>query len=213
MNRPAFRKGTGSYSDRLLNNMVFNLVIFGAPGSGKGTQSTMLAEKYGLVHLSTGDLLRTEVQTGSPLGQQIDVYISKGNLVPDHLIVDMLGAVLDRNEGASGFIFDGFPRTPEQAVALKAMLNQKGTDVALMINLSVPEEELIARLLNRGLSSGRTDDNYETIQHRIQVYHEKTAPVKAYYEAVGCAVDINGTGSLNAIFERIQAAVNAAINA
>jgi adenylate kinase len=192
--------------------MVFNIVLFGAPGSGKGTQSTLLAEKFGLVHLSTGDLLRAEVQKGSSLGMQIDSYISKGNLVPDNLIVDMLAAVLDSNEGAKGFIFDGFPRTTDQAAALKKMLAVKGTDVTLMINLSVGEEELINRLLYRGISSGRTDDNYETIQHRIKVYHEKTAPVKAFYESLGCAVDIDGTGSLSEIFERIQSAVNAVIN-
>lgn len=192
--------------------MVYNIVLFGAPGSGKGTQSTLLAETYGLVHLSTGELLRSEVLTGSALGQQIESYIAHGNLVPDSLIVDMLGAVLARYESAKGFIFDGFPRTTDQAVALKKLLNAKGTDVALMLNLSVGEEELINRLLFRGISSGRTDDNYETIQHRIKVYHEKTAPVKAFYEAAGCAVDIDGTGSLSEINERIRETLDAVIN-
>ncbi|HBL73222.1 MAG: adenylate kinase [Bacteroidales bacterium] len=192
--------------------MVLNLVLFGAPGSGKGTQSTLLAEKYGLVHLSTGELLREEVQTGSDLGQQIDAYIAKGNLVPDRLIIDMLAAVLARYETAKGFIFDGFPRTTDQAAALRQLLKANHSDVSLMINLNVEEEELINRLLYRGISSGRTDDNYETIQHRIKVYHEKTAPVKAFYEAQGCAVDIEGVGSLSDIFKRIQVQVDAVIN-
>lgn len=192
--------------------MVLNLVLFGAPGSGKGTQSTLLAEKYGLVHLSTGELLREEVQTGSDLGQQIDAYIAKGNLVPDHLIIDMLAAAIARYETAKGFIFDGFPRTTDQAAALRQLLKANHSDVSLMINLNVEEEELINRLLYRGISSGRTDDNYETIQHRIKVYHEKTAPVKAFYEAQGCAVDIEGVGSLSDIFKRIQVQVDAVIN-
>jgi adenylate kinase len=192
--------------------MVLNLVLFGAPGSGKGTQSTLLAEKYGLVHLSTGELLREEVQTGSDLGQQIDAYIAKGNLVPDRLIIDMLAAAIARYETAKGFIFDGFPRTTDQAAALRQLLKANHSDVSLMINLNVEEEELINRLLYRGISSGRTDDNYETIQHRIKVYHEKTAPVKAFYEAQGCAVDIEGVGSLSDIFKRIQVQVDAVIN-
>lgn len=191
--------------------MIYNVVIFGAPGSGKGTQSTMIAEKYGLKHLSTGELLRAEVETGSPLGQQIDSFISLGNLVPDSLIIDLLASVLLQNEDAKGFIFDGFPRTTAQAAALKEMLNKQESDIALMINLNVGEEELINRLLYRGISSGRTDDNYETIQHRIKVYHEKTAPVKAFYQELGCAVDIDGTGGLSEIYHRICTALDAVI--
>lgn len=192
--------------------MIHNVVIFGAPGSGKGTQSTMIAEKYGLVHLSTGELLRTEVEIGSPLGKQIESFISQGNLVPDSLIIDLLASVLRQHATAKGFIFDGFPRTTAQAVALKEMLNQQGSDIALMINLNVGEEELVNRLLYRGVSSGRTDDNYETIQHRINVYHEKTAPVKAFYQDLGYAVDIDGTGSLSDIFHRISTALDAVIS-
>ncbi len=192
--------------------MIHNVVIFGAPGSGKGTQSTMIAEKYGLKHLSTGELLRAEVESGGELGKQIDSFISQGNLVPDELIIDMLDSVLQQNAQAKGFIFDGFPRTTGQAAALKEMLNQRQTDIALMINLNVGEEELVNRLLYRGVSSGRTDDNYETIQHRIKVYHEKTAPVKAFYQAQGCAVDIDGTGSLSDIFHRISTALDAVMS-
>lgn len=191
--------------------MIHNVVIFGAPGSGKGTQSTMIAEKYGLKHLSTGELLRAEVETGSPLGKQIESFISQGNLVPDALIINLLASVLQQDVKAKGFIFDGFPRTTAQAAALKEMLNQQQTDIALMINLNVGEEELVKRLLFRGVSSGRTDDNYETIQHRITVYHEKTAPVKAFYQNLGCAVDIDGTGSLSDIFHRICTALDAVI--
>jgi len=132
--------------------------------------------------------------------------------VPDRLIIDMLAAVLARYETAKGFIFDGFPRTTDQAAALRQLLKANHSDVSLMINLNVEEEELINRLLYRGISSGRTDDNYETIQHRIKVYHEKTAPVKAFYEAQGCAVDIEGVGSLSDIFKRIQVQVDAVIN-
>lgn len=191
--------------------MIYNVVIFGAPGSGKGTQSTMIAEKYGLLHLSTGELLRTEVETGSPLGKQIESFISQGNLVPDSLIIDLLVSVLQKHASAKGFIFDGFPRTTAQAIALKEMLNKQGSDIALVINLNVGENELVNRLLYRGISSGRTDDNYETIQHRIKVYHEKTAPVKAFYQDLGCAVDIDGTGSLSAIIHRISTALDAVI--
>lgn len=191
--------------------MIHNVVIFGAPGSGKGTQSTLIAEKYGLKHLSTGELLRAEVETGNDLGKQIESFISQGNLVPDALIIDMLVSVLQKNADSKGFIFDGFPRTTEQAAALKEMLNLQHTDIALVINLNVGEDELVNRLLYRGISSGRTDDNYETIQHRIMVYHEKTAPVKAFYQDLGCAVDIDGTGSLGDIFHRISTALDVVI--
>jgi len=191
--------------------MVHNVVIFGAPGSGKGTQSTLIAEKYGLKHLSTGDLLRAEVEKGSEIGKQIEALISQGNLVPDELIINMLSGVLNEDKQSAGFIFDGFPRTTGQAEALKTMLKDHGMDVGLVINLNVGQEELINRLLYRSISSGRTDDNYETIQHRIQVYHEKTAPVKHFYEREGCAREINGTGSLSEIFERICTTLDAVL--
>ncbi|MDP4277198.1 MAG: adenylate kinase [Bacteroidota bacterium] len=189
--------------------MTKNVVIFGAPGAGKGTQSAMIAEKYGLKHLSTGELLRAEVEKKSEIGKQIDSYISHGNLVPDEVIINMLSSVLKQNSQTAGFIFDGFPRTTAQAAALKTMLKIHGTEVAVMLNLKVGEDELIKRLLYRGISSGRSDDNYETIQHRIQVYHNDTAPVKDFYVKEGIAVDIDGTGSLNDIFKRICAAMDA----
>jgi adenylate kinase len=186
---------------------MLNVIIFGAPGTGKGTQSAYIVEKYNLEHLSTGDLLRAEQQTQSELGKLIDSYIAQGNLVPDELIIDMLAKVLDSRKSANGYIFDGFPRTPAQAVALKQMLSDRGVGVTIMLDLEVPEEELIDRLVKRGITSGRSDDNYETIQKRIQVYHTKTAPVKDFYKEEGLAVEIKGSGSLKEIFDRITAAI------
>lgn len=183
--------------------MVLNVVIFGAPGSGKGTQSVFIKEKYGLEHLSTGDLLRAEQQTKSELGQLISSYTDQGNLVPDEVIISMLAKVLDDRKGVKGFIFDGFPRTTAQAEALKVMLAEREMGVSVMLDLQVAEEELIDRLLKRGQTSGRSDDNFETIQKRIQVYHAKTAPVKDFYKQEGVACDIQGSGSLEDIFGRI----------
>lgn len=187
---------------------MLNVVIFGAPGSGKGTQSAYLVQKYGLEHLSTGDLLRAEQVKQSELGKLIESYISQGALVPDQLIIDILAGVLDERKSEKGYIFDGFPRTTGQAVALKKMLSDRGMDISIMLDLAVPEEELIDRLLKRGISSGRSDDNFETIQNRIQVYHSKTAPVKDFYVSEGLAADINGIGTLEEIFERITLALN-----
>jgi len=187
--------------------MVLNVIIFGAPGSGKGTQSVYIAEKYGLEHLSTGDLLRAEQKTQSKLGKRISSYTDQGNLVPDELIIKMLANVLDTKKNSSGYIFDGFPRTTAQAKALKVMLAERDIEVSIMIDLEVAEEELIDRLLKRGVTSGRSDDNYETIQKRIQVYHTKTAPVLDFYKKEGLATEIKGTGSLQEIFNRITAAI------
>jgi adenylate kinase len=189
--------------------MVINVVIFGAPGSGKGTQSAYIAKKYGLEHLSTGDLLRAEQQTQSDLGKLIDSYISQGNLVPDELIISMLANVLDKKKSENGYIFDGFPRTTAQAEALKIMLAERGMKVSIMLDLDVTEEELIDRLLKRGITSGRSDDNFKTIQKRIQVYHSKTAPVKDYYKKEGLATDIQGIGTMDEIFGRITSAIDA----
>lgn len=188
--------------------MVLNVIIFGAPGSGKGTQSAYIAEKYGLEHLSTGDLLRAEQQTQSELGKLISSYTDHGNLVPDDLIISMLANVLDTKKNANGYIFDGFPRTTAQAEALKVMLADRGIKVSIMLELDVAEEELIDRLLKRGITSGRTDDNYETIQKRIQVYHTKTAPVTDFYKKEGLATEIKGSGSMQEIFNRITAAIS-----
>lgn len=187
--------------------MVLNVILFGAPGSGKGTQSVYIAEKYGLEHLSTGDLLRAEQKNQTELAQLISSYTDQGNLVPDELIISMLANVLDTKKNANGYIFDGFPRTTAQAEALKVMLAERGIKVSIMIDLEVEEEELIDRLLKRGITSGRSDDKYETIQKRIQVYHAKTAPVLDFYKKEGLATVIMGTGSLQEIFNRITAAI------
>jgi len=188
--------------------MVLNVVIFGAPGSGKGTQSVYIAEKYGLEHLSTGDLLRAEQKTQSELGKLVSSFTDQGNLVPDELIISMLAKVLDTIKNENGYIFDGFPRTTAQAEALKVMLAERGIEVSIMLDLEVCEEELIDRLLKRGATSGRSDDNYETIQKRIQVYHTKTAPVLDFYKKEGLATEIKGSGSMQEIFNRITAAIS-----
>lgn len=188
---------------------MLNVVIFGAPGSGKGTQGAFIAEKYGLEHLSTGDLLRAELQSQSELSKLIDSFISQGNLVPDELIISMLAKVLDTKKSEKGYIFDGFPRTTAQAAALKVMLAERDMKVSIVLDLAVTEEELISRLLNRGKTSGRSDDNFETIQKRIQVYYSQTAPVKDFYVKEGVAADIEGLGTMDEIFGRITKAIEA----
>ena len=191
------------------NNMK-NIVIFGAPGSGKGTQSDLIIEKYGLNHISTGDVLRSEMKNGTPLGQTARQYIDEGKLVPDSLIIDMLAKVYDSfgNEH-KGVIFDGFPRTVPQAEALKKMLAERGHEVAAMIELDVPEDELMSRLVKRGLESGRSDDNEETIKKRLDVYHNQTSPLIDWYEKEGLRRPINGLGALDRIFADICAVIDA----
>ena len=188
--------------------IMFNIVIFGAPGSGKGTQSDFLVKKYNLVHLSTGDLLRAEIAAGSPLGKIADGLIAKGEFVPDNLIIDLLAGAIDKNKGASGFIFDGFPRTVVQAGALDEMLSQRNMQVDIMLNIAVDNDELVARLLNRGKTSGRSDDNLETIQQRLKTYEEKTMPVIAYYEKQGKNTPIQGMGTMDEVLDRITKAVD-----
>ena len=182
------------------NNMK-NIVIFGAPGSGKGTQSDLLIKKYGLNHISTGDVLRAEIKNGTELGKIAKQYIDDGMLVPDSLIVDMLAGVYDTYGPAhKGVIFDGFPRTVPQAEALKKMLADRGHKVAAMIELDVPEEELMKRLIKRGEESGRSDDNAETIKKRLDVYHSQTSPLIDWYQNDGIRHQINGLGELDRIF-------------
>ncbi len=183
------------------------IVIFGPPGSGKGTQSDKIIEKYGFSHISTGEVLRTEISDNTPLGKKADTFIQNGQLVPDELIVDILASTLDKTKADTGVIFDGFPRTTPQAEALRTMLKKRGGDVNLMLSLEVEHQELISRLLKRGESSGRTDDNLETIEKRIAVYHEQTAPVIKFYEAEGTYCPIKGTGTVDEIFERIVKAL------
>ena len=184
---------------------MLNIVIFGAPGSGKGTQSDMIIKKYGLFHISTGDVLRAEMKNGTELGKIAEGYISKGQLVPDELIIDMLAKVLDSNEETkNGVIFDGFPRTIPQAEALKAMLKERGAEVSAVIGLEVEEEELIDRLIKRGQVSGRSDDNLETIKSRLDVYHNQTTPLKDYYINEKKYKAIHGMGTIESIFAAIE---------
>ena len=187
---------------------MLNIVIFGPPGSGKGTQSEKIIEKYGVAHISTGDILRKEMKEGSELGQNAKAYIDKGELVPDDVIIGMLDKKLKSLADVQGVIFDGFPRTVEQAGALKEMLLQRGEDVNVMLNLEVPRDELIDRLLKRGQESGRSDDNQETIEKRIKVYEEQTAPVIDFYKNEGAYRAIHGVGDIDEIFGRICEAID-----
>lgn len=187
---------------------MFNIVIFGAPGSGKGTQSENLISYYGLYHISTGDVLRDHIRRGTELGKTAETYISKGSLIPDELMVSILADLLDNTpEAREGVIFDGFPRTIEQAVALRSMLAERGAKVDAVVGLQVDDNELVDRLLKRGLESGRSDDNLETIKKRLEVYHKQTQPLQKFYEEESDYLPIKGTGSVDEIFDRIKAAI------
>ncbi len=185
---------------------MLNVIICGAPGCGKGTQSAMIVEKYKLKHLSTGDLLRHEIHNKTELGMLADAYISKGNLVPDQMIIDVLVQAIDAEDNNNaGIILDGFPRTLAQAEALEEMLNKRGRETTVLLDLQVENRELISRLLKRGETSGRSDDNLETIKKRLEVYQLKTAPVSEYYKSIGKYSAIDGMGTVEEIFERISA--------
>lgn len=176
-----------------------NIVIFGAPGSGKGTQSELLIQKYGFKHISTGDVLRAEIKAETELGKTAKGYIDNGQLIPDSLMIDILARVYDSLCPCEGLIFDGFPRTIPQAEALKVMLAERGTEVAAMLELDVPADMLIERLVNRGKVSGRADDNEETIKKRLEVYTSQTAPLIEWYEKEGKRHAVKGYGSLEEI--------------
>ena len=190
---------------------MLNIVMFGAPGSGKGTQSEVLIKTYGLFHISTGDVLRDHIKRGTALGKTAQEYINQGQLIPDELMVNILASVMDDNKevAAKGVIFDGFPRTIPQAEALEEMLLQRGTKVSAVIGLDVPEEILIGRLLNRGKESGRSDDNLETITSRLEVYNNQTAPLKAFYAQKGLLHMVQGTGGAEVVFERVRKVIEA----
>ena len=183
---------------------MLNIVILGAPGSGKGTQSDLMIKEFGLEHISTGDIMRAEIKNGTELGKIAATYINRGQLVPDELTINSLSNVLDHLGNPKGVIFDGFPRTVKQAEALKGMLNNRGEDVSGAIELKVDEDELVKRLLERGKLSGRPDDNRETILQRLDVYHSQTIPVAGYYTGEGKHYPIRGTGTVEEIFERIK---------
>lgn len=187
---------------------MLNIVIFGAPGSGKGTQSERIVEKYGINHISTGDVLRAEIKNGTELGKTAKGYIDQGQLIPDELMIDILASVFDSFVDSKGVIFDGFPRTIAQAEALKKMLADRKQAVSVMLDLDVPEEELMKRLILRGQQSGRADDNEETIKKRLVVYHSQTAPLIDWYKSEGLYAHINGLGDLETITGEICTAID-----
>ena len=186
------------------NLKMKNIVIFGAPGSGKGTQSDLMIKKYGFGHISTGDVLRNEIKNETELGKTAKQYIDNGQLIPDELMISILASVYDSfGKEHEGVIFDGFPRTIPQAEALKNMLDERGHKVAAMIELDVPEDELMKRLIKRGQECGRSDDNEETIKKRLDVYHNQTAPLIEWYKKENLHHHINGLGELDRIFADI----------
>ena len=188
---------------------MLNIVLFGPPGAGKGTQSTKIIEKYQLVHLSTGDILRSELAAKTTLGLEAKKFMDKGELVPDSVVIGMIESKIDQNTGAKGFIFDGFPRTTAQAEALDKLLNKKGTPISVMLSLEVDKDELVKRLLGRGKDSGRSDDQDESIiENRIKVYNSETSPVKGFYEKQGKLKSIEGLGSIDEIFDRLCEVIN-----
>lgn len=184
---------------------MFNIILFGPPGSGKGTQSDKIVEKYGLVHLSTGNLLRQEILDRTPLGLEAKNFMDKGQLVPDEVVIGMIDSCLEKHPGAKGFLFDGFPRTVAQAEALDKLLALKKTAIAKVLALEVSEEELVKRLIKRGETSGRSDDTNEAIiRNRYTVYKKDTEPVAQHYNAEGKLEIIKGEGSVNDIFDALS---------
>ena len=187
---------------------MLNLVLFGPPGAGKGTQAEFLIDSFGLDHLSTGDLLRSEIAAGTKLGLEANGFMKKGELVPDEVVIGMIKSKLDSNKETKGFIFDGFPRTVAQAKALDKLLNENGTPISGMLSLEVEKQELIDRLLSRGKISGRPDDQDQSvIENRINIYNEKTLPLIEYYKPQGKHFGINGMGSINEIAGRLKEVV------
>lgn len=188
---------------------MLNIVLFGPPGAGKGTQAIKLKEEYNLVHLSTGDLLREEIKQETNLGLEAQSYMNKGELVPDEVVIGMIATKLDQNQTVNGFIFDGFPRTTEQAEALDNLLTSHNTSITKMLSLEVDDEELVARIVQRGKDSGREDDKNESvIFNRIITYNKKTSPLKAYYDKQKKYHIIDGVGSMDEVFERLKSKIN-----
>ncbi|MCH8232487.1 MAG: adenylate kinase [Bacteroidetes bacterium] len=186
-----------------------NIVLFGPPGAGKGTQSEKLIEKYNFTHLATGDLFRMHLSEGTELGNLAQKYMDEGHLVPDEVVIGMVDEKIKSTENSAGFIFDGFPRTVPQAEALDRLLKKKSTPITLMLMLDVPEQELINRISERGKTSGRTDDqNIEKIRTRIRVYEKETLPVAAYYDVAGKLNKIYGVGNIDEIFRRLCEAID-----
>ena len=189
--------------------LMFNLILFGPPGSGKGTQSEKLVEKYGLIHLSTGNLLREEIAAKTPLGLEAKSFMDKGQLVPDEVVIGMIDSSLEHHKDAQGFLFDGFPRTVAQAQALDKLLELKKTNIATVLALDVNEEELIKRLLNRGKTSGRSDDVDESvIKKRLTVYNNETTPVADHYKRSKKFQPVKGEGTIDEIFSSLSEAID-----
>jgi adenylate kinase len=188
---------------------MFNIILFGPPGSGKGTQSERLVLKYGLKHLSTGDILRSEIAGQTALGLEAKKIMDQGKLVPDEVVIGMISSALDNNQQAKGFLFDGFPRTEAQAEALDELLKLRQTEIGVVLALIVSEEELVQRLLKRGITSGRPDDNHvDVIRARISEYHKKTSVVADYYRKFNKVFDIPGEGSVDEIFDSLCARID-----
>ena len=188
---------------------MLNVVLFGPPGAGKGTQSEKIITKYNLVHISTGDLFRKHLKEGTDLGKKAQKYIDAGNLVPDEVVIDMVDVKISETPATNGFIFDGFPRTVAQAKALDQLLEKNNTSISLMIALQVPDDELRERIMLRGKTSGRSDDqDIEKINNRINVYKEETLPVANFYKAQGKLAEVNGVGSIDDIFNDICSEIN-----
>jgi adenylate kinase len=188
---------------------MFNLILFGPPGCGKGTQSDKLVEKYGLVHISTGNLLREEMRMETPLGLEAKSFMDKGQLVPDEVVIGIVDSFFDKHRDARGFLFDGFPRTVAQAEALDRLLEFKDTEIHRVVILDVDEEELIKRLINRGKTSDRSDDlDEKVLRNRQSVYKRETLPVAAYYSKAKKVSHIDGMGGIDEIFSRISAEID-----
>ena len=188
---------------------MLNIVLFGPPGAGKGTQSQMLIEKFKLIHLSTGDILRNEIKNKTTLGLQAKELMDNGKLIPDDVVINMIKSILEKNVNSTGFIFDGFPRTQEQALSLDQLLKHQNTSISAMVSLKVDDKELIKRLLSRGKDSGRADDqSTEIIANRIEEYNNKTAPLKLYYKNQSKLHEISGLGSIDEITIRLNSVIN-----
>jgi adenylate kinase len=192
------------FAGLILFTFMFNLILFGPPGSGKGTQSANILDTYKLQHISTGDLLRDEVSRQTPLGVEAKNFMDQGMLVPDEVVIGMISSKIDENPQARGFIFDGFPRTKAQAEALDKLLEFKNTEIHLLLALEVPEEDLVKRLVNRGITSGRSDDNEEVIAKRIKEYYEKTEAVAGHYHNFGKLERLKGDGTIEETFALIS---------
>ncbi len=187
---------------------MINLILFGPPGAGKGTQAQFLVAKYNLTHISTGDILRAAIAEGTPLGVQAKSYMDKGQLVPDEMVIGIIQEFIHAHRNSKGFIFDGFPRTRPQAVQLDKMLHDEGTMINAVLLLTVEKNELVRRLLQRAKLEGRADDKEEVIENRIKIYHEQTAPVASHYNGSGKLFQIDGLGSVDEISARLQKVID-----